>query len=409
MKKSLKFFGIAAVAALALLATSCEKKDTAKNYTLTVNFSLPDGVSSVSGLTVEATKGSKTTTLTVEETENGYTAVATLSQGNYSISVSGTASVSSRVIGTADVSLYEDVETSITLSVVIESPLLIKAFQYSPGALYYVNGSDTWIEIVNNSDETQYLDQLIIVGGMGGQKAANAWQANGLEHLYGGASQSPVFAFPGKGTDYPLEPGKSVVLANNPKNHKVKDDGGEIVPDPDHENCADLSNADWEFYCDYNANDVDYEGIPNLECIFYSYKYQANWGQNFFCNAAMLIKLPEGVTPSQYVANEDNLMTTPGTTSDTQFLVFPNEYVLDAVDIWDADEEVHYPTFLAIDDAQGILGTGAWEGNAVRRKVAKIENGRAYYKDTNNSSKDFVSAKGGTIVPAAVPTAADAE
>ncbi|MBR0300530.1 MAG: DUF4876 domain-containing protein, partial [Bacteroidales bacterium] len=58
---------------------------------------------------------------------------------------------------------------------------------------------------------------------------------------------------------------------------------------------------------------------------------------------------------------------------------------------------------------QGILGTGAWEGNAVRRKVAKIENGRAYYKDTNNSSKDFVSAKGGTIVPAAVPTAADAE
>ena len=386
-----------AVAAAAVVSASCNK-EKAKDYNLSVNVTLPEivTVSDVTDVTAEAVKGSKTTPLEVVATETGYTINAVLTQGVYDITVSGAVTGTSRVVGSVAVSLYEDIQTSIALSVVSESPLLIKAFQYSPGAQYYIQGGDTWIEIVNNSDEVQYLDQIILVGGMGGQKQANAWQSNNFEKLYGGTSQSPVFAFPGNGTQYPLQPGQSVVVANNPKNHV----------DGDHPNCADLSKADWEFYCEYNANDVDYEGYPNLELVYYSNKYQANWGQGFFANAAAIIKLPAGTTPSQYVSKEENLMTTPGTTSATQYLVFPNEYVLDAVDIWDGTEEEHYPTFLPVDDAQGIIGPEAWSGQAVRRKVSKVENGRAYYKDTNNSSKDFVTGK---VVPGAVPTAADAE
>jgi hypothetical protein len=86
--------------------------------------------------------------------------------------------------------------------------------------------------------------------------------------------------------------------------------------------------------------------------------------------------------------------------------MFPNEYVLDAIDVWESGAEVHYPTFLAVDDAEGILGPDAWSGLAVRRKVTKIENGRAYYKDTNKSSADFVVEK---VTPGATPTSVDAE
>ena len=397
--KKIVYFGIVAVAATAVLLSSC-KKETAKSYNLTVNVTVPEGVAvaDISNVVAEAVKGSKTTALTVETVETGFVATGTLTQGDYNVSVSGKLSASNNVIGTAAVSLYEDVETTVALSVVSVSPLLVKAFQYTPGKQYYIQGGDTWIEIVNNSDEDQYLDQIILVGGMGGQKQANAWQANGYANLYGGTSQSPVFAFPGTGKDYVIKPGKSVVIANNPKNHKGEGEG--------YENCADLSHADWEFYCSYNASDVDYEGFNNLDLVFYSNKYQANWGQGFFSNAVAIVKLPEGVTPAAYAAKEENLMSTPGTTSSTQYLVFPSEYVLDAVDIWDGTEEVHYPTFLPVDDAQGIIGPDAWSGQAVRRKVAKIENGRAYYQDTNNSSKDFVA---GPVVPGAEPTSVDAE
>lgn len=396
MKKFFIVLSIAAVAAV--FATSCKKDETAKSFNLTVNITLPEGVEEVNDIVAEATKGNNTTALTVTKAEKAISATASLPQGEYKIAVNGSISSAKKAVGAAEVSLYADQEVTVALALVSASPIIVKAFQYTPGKQYYIQGGDSWIEIVNNSDEDQYLDQIILVGGMGGQKQANAWQANGFENLYGGTSQSPVFAFPGTGKDHVIKPGESVVIANNPKNHK---DGGE-----DYKNCADLSHADWEFYCSYNASDVDYEGFDNLDLVFYSNKYQANWGQGFFSNAVAIIKLPEGVTPAEYAAKEENLMTTPATTSSTQYLVFPSEYVLDAVDIWDPTEEVHYPTFLPIDDAQGVIGPEAWSGQGVRRKVAKIENGRAYYQDTNNSSKDFVA---GTVVPGAEPTSVDAE
>ena len=399
MKRFFTILSIVAVAATAVLSTSCNKEGTAKKFTLTVNITLPEGVAEVSDIVAEAAKGNNVTPLEVVKANNAITASASLPQGDYKVSVNGGISSAKKAVGAAEVSLYEDQTITVALAVASASPIIIKAVQYTPGKMAYIQPlSDTWIELVNNSDEVQYLDQILLFGGMGRQTKPNAWQANGFENLYGGVTQSPVYAFPGSGTDYPLQPGESVVIANAPINHTAQGEG--------FENCADLSKADWEFYGSYNAKDTDYEGIPNMELVVAFFTSQLNWGQNFFGWAGLIAKLPAGITPAQYAANSENVMTTPGTTSSMQYLMIPSEYVLDAIDVWEADAEEHYPTFLPIDDAEGILGPAAWSGQGVRRKVTKIENGRAYYKDTNKSSADFIVGK---VVPGAKPTAVDAE
>ena len=399
MKRFFTILSIVAVAATAVLSTSCNKEGTAKKFTLTVNITLPEGVAEVSDIVAEAAKGNNVTPLEVVKANNAITASAALPQGDYKVSVNGAISSAKKAVGAAEVSLYEDQTITVALAVASASPIIIKAVQYTPGKMAYIQPlSDTWIELVNNSDEVQYLDQILLFGGMGRQTKPNAWQANGFENLYGGVTQSPVYAFPGSGTDYPLQPGESVVIANAPINHTAQGEG--------FENCADLSKADWEFYGSYNAKDTDYEGIPNMELVVAFFPSQLNWGQNFFGWAGLIAKLPAGITPAQYAANPENVMTTPGTTSSMQYLMIPSEYVLDAIDVWEADAEEHYPTFLPIDDAEGILGPAAWSGQGVRRKVTKIENGRAYYKDTNKSSADFIVGK---VVPGAKPTAVDAE
>ena len=399
MKRFFTILSIVAVAATAVLSTSCNKEGTAKKFTLTVNITLPEGVAEVSDIVAEAAKGNNVTPLEVVKANNAITASASLPQGDYKVSVNGGISSAKKAVGAAEVSLYEDQTITVALAVASASPIIIKAVQYTPGKMAYIQPlSDTWIELVNNSDEVQYLDQILLFGGMGRQTKPNAWQANGFENLYGGVTQSPVYAFPGSGTDYPLQPGESVVIANAPINHTAQGEG--------FENCADLSKADWEFYGSYNAKDTDYEGIPNMELVVAFFTSQLNWGQNFFGWAGLIAKLPAGITPAQYAATPENVMTTPGTTSSMQYLMIPSEYVLDAIDVWEADAEEHYPTFLPIDDAEGILGPAAWSGQGVRRKVTKIENGRAYYKDTNKSSADFIVGK---VVPGAKPTAVDAE
>ena len=246
---------------------------------------------------------------------------------------------------------------------------------------------------MNNSDEVQYLDQLVMLYGSAAQKAPNAWQASGVTDIYHQA-QGPVVAFPGSGKDYPIQPGQSVVIANDATNHQEAD------PDGIH---SDLSKADWEIYLEYSRmGDTDYEA-PNLSPIFYNNAYMRAFALGFFNGAYILAKLP--VTPEAYAADSTSYSTTPGTTSATLYMGIASKYVLDAVEAWDRDDAEHYPYFLPKDDAHAVLAPVGFEGKALRRKVAKIENGRVYYKDTNNSAEDFLTDQPQT--PGIAPTAVD--
>lgn len=386
--------GLLFAASATLLFASCDNgKDDggdngSKKLQLTVNLTAPTGyeASQLPAMTVTAVNSDKELTYT-ETTAAGATSVTfEVSSGQYQITATGRYSTTITFTGAATADVFDNKSAAVTLTEVNKSPLVFKEV-YSTSVNWKLN--DTYMEIVNNSDEVQYLDQVII-GAMLTLSKPNPWvDASGTQldkyPLYG-----IVAAFPGTGKEHPLQPGESVVVANDAKDWSV--DGA-----------ANLANADWECYIpDAGQADADYDA-PNLE-IVYNLENQRRLGPGFFGGGLVLAKLPEGMTPSQFAANSDNFMTEPNKVDATQlYFMLPSKYLLDAVELFNADDP-GYHTLLAQDDAGSALVNG-WSGKSIRRKVTKVEGGRAYYQDTNNSTNDFLTEQ--PLTPGVHPTQAD--
>lgn len=402
-KKFLKNGVIAMMAVCGLAFVSCseDNDEGMKSYKLTVSYSLPSDVeaSNVEELKLILGSTAKNDTLSLDANPKEIE----LPQGQYKVTVTGKVADEAKAYlsGSTSVDLYANTPVTVNLQKVMQSSLIFKTIHNSGSKQYYMH--ESYFEIVNNSDEVQYLDNLILTAPTGNQQTANAWQANGYEDLYA-CGQGSVVAFPGNGHDYPLQPGESVLIANDATNHKLAY-GEDASQAPDYASCPDLSNADWEIYLDYNANDVDYDA-PNLKTIFYNNQYMFAFGLGVSGRSYVLAKLPEGMTPEAYAALESSVMYEPGTSSTSMsYLVIPSKYVLDAVDIYDPETENHYPTFLPQDDATGVKGNPMYSAKCIRRKVTKIENGRPYYQDTNNSAADFLRDQ--PLTPGETPTSVD--
>ena len=375
---------------------SCNNDDDVKikSYPMEVKFALHDGLAwnniTDAKLIVSNDKGLHDTISIKGDT------TITFVQGLYNFVVTGKVKdeAAAYVQGTAGANLFQNATVNVALSKVVRSSLIFKAIYTTGGKQGYMK--DGYFEIVNNSDEVQYLDGLILSAPAGKQQNKNAWQANGFEDLYA-CGQGQVLAFPGSGHDYPLQPGQSVLIANDGANHKDLAGAGN--------HCPDLSKADWEVYLSYVNGEIDYPA-KNLDVIFVSNRYMKAFGLGFFGRAYVLARLPQGMTPEAFAADHSNIKKEPGNAAATmEYLVIPSKYVLDAVDIWDAQTTNHYPTFQAKDDAEGVLASKAWEGKCVRRKVTKVVNGRAYYQDTNNSANDFLNNQ--ELKPGVTPAVAD--
>ena len=389
--------GLLLAAGATLLFASCDNgKDDggdngSKKLQLTVNLTAPTGyeASQLPAMTVTAVNSDKELTYT-ETTAAGATSVTfEVSSGQYQITATGRFSNTITFSGAATADVFDSKSATVALTEVNKSPLVFKEI-YSTSVM---NGgpvmNDTYMEIVNNSDEVQYLDQVII-GAMTALAAPNPWVDGSGSQLDKYPLYGIVAAFPGTGKQHALQPGESVVIAND-----AKDWSGT--------GATNLANADWECYVpDAGQADADYDA-PNLE-IVYNLETQRRLGPGFFGGGLVLAKLPEGMTPSQFAANSDNFMTEPNTEKTQLYFMMPSKYLLDAVEMFDASESTHYHRLLAQDDAGSALVTG-WSGKSIRRKVTKVENGRAYYQDTNNSTNDFLTDQ--PLTPGVHPTQAD--
>lgn len=364
---------------------ACDDGDGVRSYRLVVSYALPDGLAAANvgdvKLVVSNSQGYAARTLTSSSLDGD---TLTLTQGSYQLLLTGkvTNEANGYVAAQTNVDVYQDQALALAVNRQTRSSLIFKEIYTTGGRTGYVR--DQYFEIVNNSDEVQYLDGVMLVcTGNANTSEQNVWQANGYTDRYASA-QGCVIAFPSSasGREIPLRPGASVVVATDAANHS------DLAPSPN--SCPDLSQAAWEVVLDYISDEVDYPA-RNMEVVFTNNTYMKAFGLGFFSGGYLLVRLPQGTTPAQFAADPANLATTPGTTSSMQFLIVPSAYVLDAVDMWDSGKTDHYLKFLATDDAAGVLAPTAWQGRCIRRRVASVENGRAVFADTNNSQSDFLT------------------
>ncbi len=290
----------------------------------------------------------------------------------------------------SSVGIYSDNKVSLALKSVKPSPIIFKEIYYSMSKTttgdQYTN--DQFYEIYNNSSKTQYLDNCILARTQGSGSAVIPcrWvDANG-EILMEYPTDSYIAAFEGDGSGkkYPLEPGKSVVVAYQAKNHRTQ-----INP-----NSVDLSNANYEVnISDYVTSYANNPAVSDMSIITKSGDMTITfWMLPYSGTSAILAKFPDNINLKEYAADMANYKTIPfQTVNTTLYLMVPQDYVMDGVNIVGVDPAKRQVQLRAEVDAGMVTNSAVYNGKSIKRKVKSVVNGRVVYQDTNNSSNDFLT------------------
>ena len=261
----------------------------------------------------------------------------------------------------------------IDLSAAIVKGLMISKVYYS-GTKDQMDrnyATDSYIEIFNNSDEVAYIDGKYL--GLAESVSPAAYPANeNPDSIY----MRQICKFPGTGTEYPGQPGGSIVVAaKSARNHQESA-----------LNTVDLSHADFEVKVMEGSGNPD---VPMLPIISNSTKIQTLNLISGGPNAVVLFETDEDVLSWPEVYQR-------GKTSGEMFRRIHKSVVIDGVECLkkpaQTDPDVNTKRLQQEIDA-GYITITAINGNnheSVDRKVSRYENGRYYLTDTNNSSADFV-------------------
>lgn len=84
-------------------------------------------------------------------------------------------------------------------------------------------------------------------------------------------------------------------------------------------------------------------------------------------------------------------MTRPGSTSTTQYLMVHKDWVIDGVECNRPEEDKRLKRLPTSVDAGMTWSYATYNSKSVRRKAAQILDGKVIYKDTNNSTNDFLN------------------
>jgi hypothetical protein len=226
--------------------------------------------------------------------------------------------------------------------------LLINEVFYcgSDAAAFYFY--DQFVELHNSSNSTIYLDGIIVT-----RQVQDAYPdqetAPFVRAIY-------AYQFPGTpvtGRQYPIEPGKFVVIAADAVNHKQWC-----------QNSIDLSGADWEFFNPLSS-DYDNPAVPNVVNISPSSK--VDYMINLTHNAVVI------ATGEEYACVEYE----PG-----KFHVhIPIETIIDGVE-YAATASSTKELTARVDAGFAGIGCARYSGRSVERREPGL--------DTNNSTVDFL-------------------
>lgn len=303
--------------------------------------------------------------------------------------------------------------------------LLIKQVYYagsnaSQGAVL----RDQFIELFNNSNEVIYADGLYIALLFGSTTTSPStanlpyslsngqwdWsQSIGMSLISGNANTDYVYSdyviqLPGNGTQYPIQPGQSIVIAQTAVNHKAPllNNSGTPITINNPDLTIDLSGADFEAYLgDFRisigeqpfATDLENPAIPNVLVGY--------WGVPgaYFGNKDFILD-PQGRDSFIIFKDTDfpnyNKFVLPNIVSPVSntpyYVQIPVNKIIDGVETQYFNPSSPRPKMLPGEiDASSIATAAAYNSTSIMRKTKTVTpNGRIILKDTNNSSEDFV-------------------
>lgn len=279
------------------------------------------------------------------------------------------------------------------------------------GALF----RDQFLELYNNSATVLYADSLYIcqvegvntamenidmtkpfylpTGQWDWTKAPGMADANAnKDYIYAGA----LFRIPGAGTTYPVQPGKSIIIAATAINHKapyVGNNGKEVtVRNPDL--TVDLSHADFDVYMG------DQPGVNPLATDLKTNKTHLtvilNSNRDLVLDnpgreGVLIFKSSADITTWKSFKSPDNLA------SGKLRLQMPKSAmnIFDIVEIQPTEQTKRCPKRVSLEYDAGFsyVTNGSYSSQALLRKTQKQDGGRIILQDTNNSSVDFVTIK----------------
>ncbi|TDQ11628.1 DUF4876 domain-containing protein [Pedobacter metabolipauper] len=421
------------ILALASVFTACKKDDNAELSAVSVTFQVVFDEQAIGlGLTPLNTEVTITNQVNgqinkAKADASGLVNFASVIPGNYTV-------VSSLTIAAADYTTItgaytdEDVVFNANLNSVISNASGTLKLEMKSGRLgdwvikqIYYGGSSTtdgavfrdqFLEIYNNSTEVLYADSLYIalVNGVNtsspdllknwflptGQydwtKAVNMNNSKAnTDYVYA----TTILRIPGTGKQYPVQPGASLIIAQNALNHKTPftNNTGKEVTVKNPALTIDLSKADFEGYygdlpgINVYPTDIDNPLVPNVQVVFRASDRDLildSRGQE----AIVIFKSITDASTFLKFATPD-ITTIIGTT--VQYPQISKELIIDGVELAQTVEtkRVAHRLPAEIDAGFTFVPGGSYSSQSVIRKTSKTVNNRRVLKDSNNSSLDF--------------------
>ena len=172
-------------------------------------------------------------------------------------------------------------------------------------------------------------------------------------------------------------------------------------------NSVNYANA--AYYCMYDVEAASSDGGKYSNTLYYpspadviptshylkAVKYgKGNAWPMSQTSPAMLMFRTEGITPKAFGEDTDNIIYPTGKEGNIVYacLKMPRQWVIDAVEIYNATSLATCKKRITADLDNGYVSLTGGYGHALVRKVEKTVNGHAVYQDTNNSSNDFYEA-----------------
>jgi hypothetical protein len=229
-----------------------------------------------------------------------------------------------------------------------------------------------YIELYNNSSTVQYLDGKILARPTFAEYDYQGVACSADSHWTGdpeGIWAPFLYRFPGSGSQYPVQPGRAVVIATEAIDHTAII-GGQL----------DLSNADFEFVSETGVNNPH---VPDLFSV----------GPRPCCLGRGLWWTYAGVAVLADVLNTDALERSRDR-ADNEIVRIPADRVLDVVSYWSHGEWLRPPCPRQVherfDQQGGLLDIDPLAMQ--RRPLLTLPDGRVVLQRTRTSARDWMVA-----------------